>query len=186
MVAGGEHGSNEWVGQTTITTAHSPAEDYDTSPANPNARTSPSSPFNISCMELGVHRAHIHSHTHRMCTHACIQHELNKPRVLMHTGTCENAHLNLSIGRKYMQNLEQAALVIRALFGREVRDENFRWHTLRDRARGGVHMQFASSFCRVPPLTPFLTVCPSVCLIVSVSPLTAVLNASPASRLMQT
>lgn len=59
---GSEHGSNEWVGQTAITTAHSPAEDHDTSPANPSARTSPSSPFNISCGEMGVHNTHARTH----------------------------------------------------------------------------------------------------------------------------
>lgn len=65
MVAGGgvEHGRNEWVGQTTITTAHSPAEDHDTSPANPSTRTSPSSPFNISCGAMGVHNRYTHTHT---------------------------------------------------------------------------------------------------------------------------
>lgn len=61
-VGGGEHGSNEWVGQTTITTVHCPAEDHDTSPANRSAQTSPSSLFNISCGVHGVCNAHRHAH----------------------------------------------------------------------------------------------------------------------------
>lgn len=59
---GGEHGRNEWVGQTTITTAHSPAEDHDTSPANRSALASPSSLFNISCGAMGVHNTHTQAH----------------------------------------------------------------------------------------------------------------------------
>lgn len=49
VVVGVEDRSNEWVGQTTITTALSHAVDHDTSPANPSTLTSPSSLFNISC-----------------------------------------------------------------------------------------------------------------------------------------
>lgn len=60
---GGQHGSNEWVGPTTITRAHCPAEDHDTSPANPSTQTSPSSLLNISCR---VHRVH-----HKLTT--CVQ-----------------------------------------------------------------------------------------------------------------
>lgn len=97
---GGEHGSNEWVGQTTITTAHSPAEDYDVSPANPRARTSPSSPFNISCTALGVR--HAHRHTHNVCaSHARIQHDLSRPRALIHIGVYSNTYVNLSIGCRW-------------------------------------------------------------------------------------
>lgn len=66
MLVGGEQGSNEWVGQTTISTAHIPAEDHDASPANPSTWTSPSSPLNISCGVQGVHNAHRQAHN----THA--------------------------------------------------------------------------------------------------------------------
>lgn len=112
MVVGGEHGNNEWVDQTTITTAHSSAEDHDTSPANPSTRTSPSSPFNILCGALGVHNRHKHTHTApaHACMQECMHAALNKHTLRIHIGAYGNTHVNLSVGCKYMLNQEKCCV----------------------------------------------------------------------------
>ena len=92
MLVGGEQGSNEWVGQTTISTAHIPAEDHDASPANPSTWTSPSSPLNISCGVLGVHNVHRQAHNIRA----------HRPEQMTRTYAYGNTNLNLSKGCKNM------------------------------------------------------------------------------------
>lgn len=136
---GGEHGSNEWVGQTTITRVHCPTEDHDTSPANPGTQTSPSSLLNISCR---VHRVR-----RKLTTHVQKRWEQTHGEC-----PCRNMHVNESNGCINMQNHERSCMdsctgFMCFIWQRSKRPENCGGWLLRDQACRGGGVFWGGSIC---------------------------------------